>query len=827
MSKKYAFIYTIYFLLLSTTLCAQNELNGKISDAKTNEPLRGVSVYIPDLKTGTASGADGSYHIKNIPSGSYIVEVSIIGYASQLEKISVKGTVKKDYLLNASTSELKDVVVTGVLSATDNQKNPIPIAVMTNKDLLQNSSTNIIDAITRIPGVSAITDGQSIAKPVIRGLGYNRVVTVADGVPQQGQQWGDEFGIEVDQNAVSRVEILKGPASLAYGSDAISGVINLIAEQTLPEGQIKGDVLLNYQTNNGLINNAAHIAGNNNGISWSARIDNTMAHAYQNKNDGYVLNSQFSNFNFDGTIGIHKSWGFSKLHYSYFDLRTGIVDGTRDSATGILQRQSLDDNGDPIFITPTNQELKSYTPLVINQAIHHQKLVWDNSIAVGDGRITGTFAWQQNRRQENNDPTMPNVSNIYYYLNSVNYDLRYISPNWNDFNLSIGVNGIYQNSKNKGTLLLIPEYNLFNIGAFAIATKKIGNLNISGGIRYDTRKFKGHDDYIDADGNQLPPNDPNAIHQFVAYNSDFNGVSASLGAAYQITPSFYVKANVARGFRAANVAETGSNGIHDGTVVYEIGDPNLKPETNVEFDLSPGFSNADVNAEINFFSNTISNYIYPNALKSVNGGDSVNNTTPGFGDAPVFKYTQGKAQLIGGEFVLDIHPQSVKWLDWYTAFSTVNAYLKNQPDSTKYPPFIPPSKLQSELTINFGKACKSFSNTYFTFGVVHSFEQKHIYNATAIYDALSDYELAASLAPTKSYTLINLGAGTDVIGNNGNKLFSLYISINNLFNTAYMDYMSRFKYYPANLATNPVRVGVYNMGRNISFKLLIPIDIKN
>src|SRR5579871_730964 len=488
MSKKYAFIYTIYFLLLSTTLCAQNELNGKISDAKTNEPLRGVSVYIPDLKTGTASGADGSYHIKNIPSGSYIVEVSIIGYASQLEKISVKGTVKKDYLLNASTSELKDVVVTGVLSATDNQKNPIPIAVMTNKDLLQNSSTNIIDAITRIPGVSAITDGQSIAKPVIRGLGYNRVVTVADGVPQQGQQWGDEFGIEVDQNAVSRVEILKGPASLAYGSDAISGVINLIAEQTLPEGQIKGDVLLNYQTNNGLINNAAHIAGNNNGISWSARIDNTMAHAYQNKNDGYVLNSQFSNFNFDGTIGIHKSWGFSKLHYSYFDLRTGIVDGTRDSATGILQRQSLDDNGDPIFITPTNQELKSYTPLVINQAIHHQKLVWDNSIAVGDGRITGTFAWQQNRRQENNDPTMPNVSNIYYYLNSVNYDLRYISPNWNDFNLSIGVNGIYQNSKNKGTLLLIPEYNLFNIGAFAIATKKIGNLNISGGIRYDTRR---------------------------------------------------------------------------------------------------------------------------------------------------------------------------------------------------------------------------------------------------------------------------------------------------------------------------------------------------
>jgi iron complex outermembrane receptor protein len=218
----------IVALSLSSFTYAQNEISGKITDAKTNEPLHGVSVYIPDLKTGVASAFDGTYIIRNIPSGAFIIEVSIIGYATQVEKITVKGILKKNYLLTVSSAELKGVIVTGVPSATDNQKNPMPVAVMSYKELLQNSSTNVIDAIAKVPGVSAITDGQSISKPVIRGLGYNRVLTVNDGVVQVDQAWFDEFGIEADADAVNRYEILKGPASLPYGSDAIAGVVNLI-----------------------------------------------------------------------------------------------------------------------------------------------------------------------------------------------------------------------------------------------------------------------------------------------------------------------------------------------------------------------------------------------------------------------------------------------------------------------------------------------------------------------------------------------------------------------------------------------------------------------
>ena len=833
--KRFSLLINILLLFTSVASFAQNELTGTITDKKTGNPVAGASVYIEDLKIGTVTNKEGLYTLADLPKGTYIVTVHSIGYAVITESIKIHGFMYQDFSLISAAYEEQEVVVTGNSVATELDNTPQPIKEVPNSYLLQNASTNVIDAIAKVPGVSAITDGQSISKPVIRGLGYNRVVVVNDGVRQEGQQWGDEFGIEIDPNAINRAEILKGPASLVYGSDAISGVINFLPEPTLPEGQIKGNILYNYQTNNGLINTAASIAGNIKGITFGARIDNTMAHAYQNKYDGYVLNSQFSNFNWDGTLGIHRKWGFSQLHYSYFALRTGIVDGARDSATGKFLKQVLlpDSSGaltQPGEAIATHQDLVSYTPALINQTIRHYKLVWDNDIAIGNSKIIARFAWQQNRRQENNDITQPDVSNIYYYLNTVNYDLRYVSPDWNDFNFSAGINGMYQNSQNKGTLLLIPEYNLFDLGAFAIANKKIGKLNLSGGLRYDTRQFKGHDDYVDADGNQLTANDPGAIHQFTAYSSNFNGVSASLGATYQFQHGIYLKANVSKGFRAPNVAESGSNGVHDGTVVYEIGEPGLSPESSLQFDISPGIQNKDLTIEISPFINSINNYIYPKQLKSQmpGGGDSLLVNVPGYPgqSVPVFKYTQGDATLTGVEAVFDIHPSYIKWLDWYTAFSSVNAHLNNAPDSEKYLPFIPPARLRSEITVNIKKLSKTFNNSYFRFGVFYSFKQSNVYNASSIYMGLSGYEYTASRSATPAYTLFNAALGSDVMVR-GHKAFSVYLSVDNIANTPYIDYMSRFKYYPVNTANGVNRVGVYNMGRNFSIKLLIPLDLKH
>lgn len=826
------FFCTVILLLGTVSLKAQNQLAGSVKDAQTQQPLNGAKINIPDIGVYAVSDSAGRYEIKNIPGGGYLVEVSFTGYAKQIEYVVVKGSTKKDYLLDSSPVALNEVIITGVPGATDKQKNPVPVAALNFNDLLQNSSTNVIDAIAATPGVSAITDGQSISKPVIRGLGYNRVLTVNDGVEQVDQAWFDEFGIEADPDAVNRYEILKGPASLAYGSDAIAGVVNLIPEQPLPEGQTKADVLFNYQTNNGLINTMLHLAGTQNGIAWSARVDNIMAHAYQDPYDGYVLNSQFSNFNIDGTIGLHRSWGYSQVHASYFDMHSGIVDGTRDSLSGLMERQVAYpglNGGAATYVLPTRQEQVSYTPFVIDQRIQHTKLVWDNSIATGEGRIKAIFSWQKNQRQENNDPTIPNTSDIYYLSNAATYDVRYVSPQADGFNFSTGANGVYQDSKSLGTLLLIPNYHFFEIGGFVTANEKIGKLNLSGGVRYDTRVFNAADHWVDST-NQAPavPNAPNAFHEFQGFTTHFSGISFSFGGAYDLSKTVYIKANIARGWRAPNVAEAAANGVHDGTVVYEIGDPALKPETSLEQDVTFGINAKDVDLELNLFNNRINDFIYAQGLKTATGADSINNSlnAAGLGAAPVYKYTQGLADLYGGEIAFNIHPREMPRWELNTALSMVYGGLLHVPDSTKYLPFVPPTRVTAEIKYRIPKLGKLLKNVYLKAGMLSCFEQKDIYRQYAIYNglntALTPYEYAASRAATKGYTLLNAGAGGDIMAK-GKKVCEVYLICNNLLNTAYIDYMSRFKYYPVNYTTG--RVGVYNMGRNMSVKILIPLDL--
>lgn len=840
--KALKLILFTFIIGLPFRLWSQNAMTGAVIDSANKTTLPGVVVFIPDLKVAAQTGSDGKYVLNNLPSGTFVVQVQLLGYAVVSTSVKIDGTVNKDFSLVPSEFQEDEVVVTGTSRANEEQHNPQATADVSNEYLNEHSATNVIDAIAITPGVSAITDGQSIGKPIIRGLGYNRVLTINDGVEQIDQPWFDEFGIEADPDAVDRYEILKGPGSLAYGSDAISGVLNLIPEEPLPAGQIRGKVLFDYQTNNGLINNMAELGGTSlNGISWSGRVDNIMAHAYQDPYDGYVLNSQFSNFNTDFTIGIHKKWGYSQLHAGYFEMTTGIVDGTRDSAgnqlmpvyyTGITPTAPF-----PFaYVEPNQQDQQTYTPFVIYQYIHQYKAVWDNSIAVGDGQIKAIFSYQRNQRQEMNDPTQPNLPIIYYNSNGATYDVRYVSPQIGGFNFSTGTNGVYQNSQSLGAVQLIPNYNYIQGGVFAIASQKIGKLNLSGGLRYDVRTFTGGERWIDtlpnAPQSAVVPNSYGAFQEFAPFTSVFSGMSGSFGATYDFSKSTYMKANIARGWRAPNVEECGANGVHDGTVVFEVGDPNIKPETSLEEDLTFGINSKNINFEVDGFVNTINNFIYSRGLISWSGGDSISNllSVNGslFPDAPVFKYENGNAQMEGGELSLDIHPAGLKWLEVNTTVSYVTGGLTGVSDSTRYLPFVPPMRITGDLIIHFGEIGKWLNDGYVRFGVLNVAQQSRVYQEAAIYTALSSastpFEYAASQMAEAGYTLFNAGLGGHILKHNGKELCQLFVICNNLFNTRYMDYMSRFKYYPVNPLTD--RIGVFNMGRNVSLKMIIPIDVK-
>ncbi|HUX84090.1 MAG TPA: carboxypeptidase-like regulatory domain-containing protein, partial [Chitinophagaceae bacterium] len=307
-----------------------NTLSGKIVDS-TNQPLPGVTVTIPDLQAGTSTDQSGNYILKNLPDGSYLIEVRYIGYKTITQTVRIQGSMTLNFTLAPSVLEQGEVVVTGLSMATEARKNPTPISVINHRYLAETVSSNIIDAISKEPGVSAVTTGPAISKPVIRGLSYNRVVVVNDGIRQEGQQWGDEHGVEIDDYNVNRIEILKGPASLMYGSDGLAGVINIISNEPVPSGTVSGNINTNYQTNNGGMAYNANIAGNLNGLYWNAYGTEKLAHDYRNAYDGYVFNTKFRNGDFGGFLGINRDWGHSRLEFASFDQELGIPQGIRDS----------------------------------------------------------------------------------------------------------------------------------------------------------------------------------------------------------------------------------------------------------------------------------------------------------------------------------------------------------------------------------------------------------------------------------------------------------------------------------------------------------------
>ena len=292
-------------------------MQGKVTDEATGQILQGASIYFPDLKKGTVTNEKGFYQISVAP-GNYIVEVSFIGYSLLTKTIAVQKNIEQNFVLNHAVVENINVTVTSFLRATSTKKTPTPINIIRKEDLFKGASTNFIDALSKTPGVTQLSTGPAISKPIIRGLGYNRVVVLNDGVRQEGQQWGDEHGIEIDEYNVARTEVLKVPASIIYGSEALSGVINSLSNVPVAEGAVRGNIFSNYQSNNNLQGYHFDLAGNNKGFVWGVNASSKKASDYKNKYDGYVYNSKFNELNGGLFLGVEKDWGYTHFIVNKF-----------------------------------------------------------------------------------------------------------------------------------------------------------------------------------------------------------------------------------------------------------------------------------------------------------------------------------------------------------------------------------------------------------------------------------------------------------------------------------------------------------------------------
>ena len=381
---------------------AQNKLTGRITDKLSGETIPGATIYIPELKTGAISDINGNYKINNLPKIKIILQISFVGYKSIVENVNLVTSAFLNFAMEQAITEMNEVVVTGTSKATEITRNPVPMITLDRKELQQNLNTNIIDAISRLPGVSTVSTGPNVSKPIIRGLGFNRVLTLFDGVRQEGQQWGDEHGIEMDENAVDRIEIVKGPASLTYGSDALAGVVNLLPALPVTEGKMQGHIVTNYQVNNGLYEASATLAGNTNGLIWGGVVSHKQATNYQNKYDGRVYGTAFNETDLNGYIGLNKQWGYSHLNFSMFDDLQEIPDGSRDSATRKFTKQITEN--DLFRPVVSDVELNSYKIATLHQHVQHYKLYSSNNFILGESKLGLILGYQQNIRREFSHP---------------------------------------------------------------------------------------------------------------------------------------------------------------------------------------------------------------------------------------------------------------------------------------------------------------------------------------------------------------------------------------------------------------------------------------
>ncbi|HEX2532682.1 MAG TPA: TonB-dependent receptor, partial [Chitinophagaceae bacterium] len=783
---------TLLLLLFLSAVClgsAQTRrftLTGQVTDAQTGAPLPRATVLVEDARLGTQTDSAGGFRLRSIPAGHHLVEISHTGYGTVVAHVDISGDLTLNIPLSNVILEHQGVTVTGVSNATSIRRSPVPVTVMRRTDLLRIPSTNIVDALSRQPGVDQLSSGPAVSKPVIRGLSGNRVVVISDGVRQEGQQWGEEHGLELDEASVQKAEIVKGPASLMYGSDALGGVVNLVSNVPVPEGGIRGNVLANYQTNNRMYTAHASLGGNRGGFNWNLYGTRRSAGDYRNRYDGRVLNSRFGEKNFGGYLGLNRGWGYSHLLFASFNQELGMVEGDRDPATGRFVLFA----GTPMERIATGADLKEREPQTPYQSVRHRKIAWDNSINWGGSRLKWNIGFQNNRRQEFGNPEDLSEAELYFDLNTVTGQLHWVLPEMRQWRTTLGVGSMRQQNRNRGEEAIIPDYHFTDAGAFLFTQGMFQRFTVSGGLRLDNRNITGAELM---EGSE---------RKFVSFTKSFFNVSGSAGIAYEPSAHWTLKANIARGFRAPSLAELASNGAHEGTERYEYGSLSLRSERSLQGDASAELHFEHFSFGVNGFLNRISDYIYYRKLPAAGGGDSL--LLVDGEELTAFRFEQDDARLGGFELNLDLHPHPLDWLHFENRVAFIRGRYREPVEGITNMALVPASRWMSELRGNFDRWGSSLRNIYGRVEAEHSFAQQRPFTAYGTETA------------TPAYTLFHASVGAD-ISKGKQTLFSLHLAVQNLTDKAYQNHLSRLKYTGLNEATG--RAGVFNMGRNFSLKV--------
>ncbi len=724
-------LFTTLFIGFTLFASAQNKISGIITD-KNNKIIPNTIVSIPDIHKETITDENGKYVLTNVPKGNFNIVFSIIGYTSQTITTAISDNqIELNIALEESVIHMDEVIISTVFNKLQSQ-NVMKVEHETLKSLQQKGTATLIEGLATIPGVSQVSTGTSIGKPVIRGLSGNRVLVYSQGVRLENQQFGEEHGLGLNDAGIESVEIIKGPASLLYGSDALGGVLYFNPEKFAKTNEFKSDFSQRFFSNTLGSNTSMGVKTSSEKWKFLARGSYNTHSDYQIADGDRVTNTRYNETDFKAGIGYNNSSFSSVLRYNFNKLDLGIPEN------GIAKQS-----------TSKNTQYPS-------QGVDNHILSLHNTLFFKNSKLDADLGYIFNDRSEFEDS---DVAVLHMKLRTLNYDVKYYLPKTGKIETIIGTQGMYQTNTNFGEELLIPDAVTNDFGIFGTSNYEWGKNVIQAGIRFDTRNVATETHGINGEEGY-----------FEVINKSFDSFNASLGYKTNLTSDMTLRLNFASGFRAPNLAELTSNGVHEGSNRYEIGNSELTNEQNFQTDLNLEYKSTHFELFVNGFYNNINNYIFISPNGTVIDGNDV------------YDYVQSNAKLYGGETGIHFHPHPMDWLHFTSSFETV----VGEKDNGDYLPLIPANKWNNTLRTEF-EIKKWLTEGFATLNVESTFTQNNF----------SEFE-----TKTYDYTLVNLGFGGKITLNK--TIFNVNLNAINLFDKTYVSHLSRLK-----------TDGIPNIGRNI------------
>lgn len=738
----------------------------------THENLANATVHLSGVKKIIVTDNYGDFLFDSLCAGTYFLTITHSSYDTIVRTVNLRAKAHVDLDLVPSKGLLSEVTVTGIreLQNTGLKRE------LSGRELDETRGLALAEALSKMNGVAMLQTGSNISKPVIHGLHSNRILTINNGVRQEGQQWGNEHASEIDPFIANRLTLIKGVDELRYGSDAIGGVI--LIEPRILRNTPGHNVELNslYFTNNRQhVLSAIFEQQLKKPASFTYRVQGTFKKSANVATPNYRLNNTgLEEKNFSLTAGLRKEHFNSEIYYSFFNTQIGIFSGTHIGNLADLQNAIAASRPDPTF---TGQNTYRFDRPY--QHVMHNLLKWKTDFDKGNHKFTVLIAGQYNQRQEfdvlrNSSVTTPQIDlSIYTISEEINWE----HPKTSGFSGVIGAVAMQQNNTYTGRYL-IPNYGAYSFGGYAIEKWARNDWDIQAGVRLDSK---------DINTTRLQA----ASRNFTTYHFNFTTFASSVNAGYKISPAWKVNTNLSLSTRAPQVNELLTNGIHHGAGTYEVGDIYLKPEQSVNVSLSSSYSNDSktFSAELTLYRNDIKNFIYQQPKP-----DEPVLTIRGAFPKIVYESTDALLQGIDLSTVVALHKQLVL----SSKYSMLRARNRLRAD---WLIGMPADRIQNELTYTL-KDFRGFSNTYFSVEVQDVFEQVRV--PGEMYGK-QDYK-----DPPAGYKLLNADISTSFKW--GTLPFTIRIAGRNLLNRSYREYLNSFRYFSD------------EMGRNISLHVKFNLE---